>query len=277
MGLRGVHVLRRYAGVPDAVRNDLQLRHAVRRAQARSPAVGVDADPCEDAHHGVLVVPDALAVDDVRQRLQRQGRDTLPPHEAAGGGVERQAPAPPRQPAHAAVLRPPGRRHHELRAHAQAEVGDDAPALPLHGLGGHEDGGHAGGLVRVHGHAGPLHAQDEGEPVRGDAARAARGAVHALARLLREAVLAEGVAHVDAARGVHEAPLVHAHERQRVVAHLQDVPLVRIHALSLCYREAEELRIEQLNSVNVHAMLAVSLAEPPRLRVLVVVRRVVPP
>mmetsp|Transcript_54704 Transcript_54704/g.158921 ORF Transcript_54704/g.158921 Transcript_54704/m.158921 type:complete len:443 (-) Transcript_54704:1029-2357(-) len=229
-----VHIQSRDARVPHGVGDDLLLRAAVRRRQPGGGAVGVHRNTRDDAevlHVGIFHL---LAIDDVHVRLQGPCEDGLCARVAVRAGVEGEATALVAHPSHGVVLVPPHRREHNGGPDADAEVGDFAAALLLQRLCGEVECRHAGGRVRVNGHARPLQAEDVGDTVRHDATCVAgRTAALALLGNLHEGELEALCTCVDARRRIHELLPREATHEERRIAQFQHMPLAGVHALRL--------------------------------------------
>mmetsp|Transcript_24537 Transcript_24537/g.70518 ORF Transcript_24537/g.70518 Transcript_24537/m.70518 type:complete len:499 (+) Transcript_24537:1550-3046(+) len=262
------------------------LRHeelhgrTVRRAEVRLHARVVDLDGAYGTQVVAAVVDDrhtlhllrevvhcerhaAFALDPTRRRLV-EGEAP-----AAGGHLTQPHPVDPGQ-----------RRERHRDAHAHGHRGVRLPLVQRHGA--RLQRRHAAGGVRVELHARAVHAKDEGKAVGHDRPSLAgtRRTLLATARLFGALVhhgpLGQVAAHVHGGQRLQEVLYGAPGGRQRDVAHLHDLALHGVHALGLCWRDAEELGIKEIHAFTQSHVIDVHLEVLPALRILVVVHAVVP-
>mmetsp|Transcript_115107 Transcript_115107/g.245967 ORF Transcript_115107/g.245967 Transcript_115107/m.245967 type:complete len:212 (-) Transcript_115107:1012-1647(-) len=177
---------------------------------------------------------------------------------APGRGVKGKATALSAKEAGGRVRRPPGLRDDKAGADATSQVLDVAGALLLNGLRREEGASEARGRLCVDGQTCSLATQAETQTTGTDGRRAASGSEDAhICATLRAVPLRGAHAHVHAATRVDQSSLLHAATVQGVVGDLQGQALGGVHALHLRSREAEELVVEELDSIGEARMLAI--------------------
>mmetsp|Transcript_107036 Transcript_107036/g.332583 ORF Transcript_107036/g.332583 Transcript_107036/m.332583 type:complete len:273 (-) Transcript_107036:1078-1896(-) len=225
--------------------------------QRRCLAGVVRVDPAGDSKHLGFVIHDELPVDLVQQGVHEDAVGALAADVAIRCVVERQAPPTGGHQAGPAEARDP--RRVEDRVDAQSKGTLALGPLRQDGIHSLLQRQHGRGRLHVHEVVGPIHAKGVGQAVGQDGRRATGGGQGPRLGHLRHPrplQLACRPAGVHAHVGSHERGLLQAGAVAHLVADLQHLPLVRVHAPGLVQAEAEELVVKHLDSLYEGAMLA---------------------
>mmetsp|Transcript_46365 Transcript_46365/g.131102 ORF Transcript_46365/g.131102 Transcript_46365/m.131102 type:complete len:718 (-) Transcript_46365:356-2509(-) len=268
-----VDIVRRDAGHLHGGHDELLLPRPARRGQGRGLAGVLYVRAGDDAVDDLALV--LLVVFALDQRLYDAVRHALGLDVALRAGVERHAPPLRRQPPLRAPQGPDVPRDEHVRGAEERGVvrlvlvclESDTLDRRVHGVQGR-------GAVAVDGVARALHAEAEGDAVRGDTAGAAGARAGVRRRQVDE--LARRRADVAPDEGPHQPLLGEAGLEEGLVGGLEDVALHGVHGSGLDDGDAEELLVEQLRAVDPAGVLAARLIPLPALLVLVVDVVVVP-
>ena len=215
---------------------------------AIAAAVGIDGRAMDQGHDRIA------AAAGLREGFQQHHPRPFRAHVAIGAGVKTLATSIGRQQPGLAEAHLDARMDEGLHATGQGRRGFAAPEAFTGQMHGHQ----RRGAGRVNGEAGALQIQEIGDPVGGNAARIARqherlvigGGVVLAGGPEQGAVIEAGDANEDPHRLAAQAIEGLAAMLEGAPGHLQQQPLLGIHAKGFPRRDAEEGRIKLVDPPN---------------------------
>ena len=255
-----LHLARRESGLAQRVFDHRLLRAWAGHRHAVRAAVLVDGRGANDGVNGIAIAPRR------GQRLQHDHAGTFAAHVAVGIGVEGAAFAVGRQ--HRGLAEPDGQLggEQDLDAARKRHLAlTDAQALTRE-----VHSGERRRTGRIHGHARAAQVVDIRQAVGGNAGGRAAVGVHvdiaAVRRVhLQVAVVVGGDAHEHAGARSGQRRRRHTSVFARLPHQFEQQAVLRIDVRRLARRDAEELRIEQIDAVEEAAPARVGAARLPRI------------
>mmetsp|Transcript_105942 Transcript_105942/g.330400 ORF Transcript_105942/g.330400 Transcript_105942/m.330400 type:complete len:511 (+) Transcript_105942:1865-3397(+) len=251
MRLHKVHIEGRNLGPSERAGYELLVRVAVRRGEGGGLARVVAVGPAGNGLQRQLVVHDELVVDLVQEWVHEHTSATLASDVAICSMVEGETT--PSSGHQASPTQPSQGTWGEDCVDAQRNCGLCLRPLGQTAIHGLLEGQERRGCLHVHQVVRAVHAERVGEAVGKDGRGAAGGGQRTGLGRLRDLAplqLACRPPRVDTHMAPHERWLPEASAETRLVADLEHVALVRIHAPGLVDTQAEELVVEHLNALD---------------------------